>query len=538
MKSSTKRQILRLLKEHFLHLFFAFLLLVCATGMTIPIPLLSKNIINSILAKSISDNLFKIQVMLLLVVSLSKEFLTYASYYIFESRMRLFSASLRKTIFEVAQNNFNQVFSLEMGRLFTYISSDTERIQNFFYPTFVFFMKDLLTFSFALTIGLFLNPLAIAVSTFPLLAFFVLAHYVNPRVRSLTHKTLELQTEFVSRLKEYIQGIEMFRVFLKQKFSIAKFKEFNDEYTKSDIRRIKSIVLFNVPLAILFNSGYIIVIIMGVYQMKIGLMQAGDLVAVLMVINYIYDSARNFWDFNIHRQEIKVVYKRLSEILEAPFGGRSYTTFKLQQLDRKIESLRVHIPSFSYKNSSLLLENFKLYAKKGEIVGLFGKSGIGKSTAIKIILGLLGIEKNYVFVNDIPLSEIEIDSYYCRVGYLPQHSIFFKGTVRENILLGENKPLDEELLEFLDDLSLEKEVEEVGRNLSGGERQRIAIVRTFAQDNKDLYLLDEPTTYLDEMKIRALEELIQRKSGESIILIVSHSRDFLENLCDGIVEFS
>lgn len=180
----------------------------------------------------------------------------------------------------------------------------------------------------------------------------------------------------------------------------------------------------------------------------------------------------------------------------------------------------------------------KLYAKKGEIVGLFGKSGIGKSTAIKIILGLLGIEKNYVFVNDIPLSEIEIDSYYCRVGYLPQHSIFFKGTVRENILLGENKPLDEELLEFLDDLSLEKEVEEVGRNLSGGERQRIAIVRTFAQDNKDLYLLDEPTTYLDEMKIRALEELIQRKSGESIILIVSHSRDFLENLCDGIVEFS
>lgn len=538
MKSSTKRQILRLLKEHFLHLFFAFLLLVCATGMTIPIPLLSKNIINSILAKSISDNLFKIQVTLLLMVSLSKEFLTYISYYIFESRMKLFTASLRKRIFEVAQSNFNQISSLEMGRLFTYISSDTERIQNFFYPTFVFFMKDLLTFSFALTIGLFLNPLAIAVSTFPLLAFFVLAHYVNPRVRSLTHKTLELQTEFVSRLKEYIQGIEMFRVFLKQKFSIAKFKEFNDEYTKSDIRRIKSIVLFNVPLAILFNSGYIIVIIMGVYQMKIGLMQAGGLVAVLMVINYIYDSARNFWDFNIHRQEIKVVYKRLSEILEAPFGGRSYTTFKLQQLDRKIESLRVHIPSFSYKNSSLLLENFKLYAKKGEIVGLFGKSGIGKSTAIKIILGLLGIEKNYVFVNDIPLSEIEIDSYYCRVGYLPQHSIFFKGTVRENILLGENKPLDEELLEFLDDLSLEKEVEEVGRNLSGGERQRIAIVRTFAQDNKDLYLLDEPTTYLDEMKIRALEELIQRKSGESIILIVSHSRDFLENLCDGIVEFS
>ena len=538
MKSSTKRQILRLLKQHFLHLFFAFLLLVCATGMTIPIPLLSKNIINSILSKSISNNLFKIQVTLLLMVSLSKEFLTYISYYIFESRMRLFTASLRKRVFEVAQSNFNRISSLETGRLLTYISSDTERIQKFFYPTFVFFMKDLLTFSFALTVGLFLNPLVIMVSTLPLLVFFVLARYANPKVRNLTHKALESQTEFVSRLKEYIQGMEMFWVFLKQKFSIAKFKEFNDEYTKSDIRRIKSIVLFNVPLAILFNSGYIIAIVVGVYQMKIGLMQAGDLVAVLMVINYIYDSAKNFWDFNIHRQEIKVVHKRLSEILEAPFEGKCYVTSGLQRLDGKIESLRVHIPSFSYKNSSPLLENFKLHAQKGEIVGLFGKSGIGKSTVIKIILGLLAVEKNYVFINDTPLSKIEIESYYRKVGYLPQHSILFKGTVKENILLGENRPLDKELLAFLDDLSLEKEVEEGGRNLSGGERQRIAIVRTFAQGDKDLYLLDEPTTYLDEMKIRALEELIRRKSSESIILIVSHSRDLLENLCNSIVEFS
>jgi ATPase subunit of ABC transporter with duplicated ATPase domains len=90
----------------------------------------------------------------------------------------------------------------------------------------------------------------------------------------------------------------------------------------------------------------------------------------------------------------------------------------------------------------------------------------------------------------------------------------------------------------LDYLSLEKEVEEGGRNLSGGERQRIAIVRTFARGDKELYLLDEPTTYLDGAKIRTLKELIKSKSSKSIILIVSHSRNFLENLCDSIVEFS
>ena len=373
VKKYTKKQILQLFKEHFLYLVFAFLLLICSTGMTIPIPLLSRNIINSILTKSISSNLFKIQIILLLMVSLLKEFLMYISYYIFESRMRFFSSSLRKTIFEVAQNNFNQISSLETGRLLTYISSDTERIQKFFYPSLVFFMKDLPTFSFALTVGLFLNPLTIVVSILLLVIFFVLAHYVNPKIRVLTHKALESQTEFVSRLKEYIQGMEMFRVFLKQKFSITKFKEFNDEYTKNDIRRVKSIILFNIPLAILFNSGYVIAIIEGVYQMKIGTMQAGGLVAVLMVVNYIYYSARNFWDFNIHRQEIKVVSKRLSEILETPFTKRCDITAGQQHLNGKIESLKIYIPSFSYKSGTLLLENFKLHPKKVKLLGFLEK---------------------------------------------------------------------------------------------------------------------------------------------------------------------
>ncbi|SHH23512.1 ATP-binding cassette domain-containing protein [Thermosipho atlanticus] len=538
MKNMTKKQIVKLLKKHLFHLFFAFFLLICATGMTISIPLFSRNIINFILINNTAASLFKIQLMLLLLISLSKELLMYGSYYIFENRIRLFTASLRKKIFEVAQNNFNQISSFDSGRLFTYISTDTERIQNFFYPTLIFFMKDLLILIFALTIGLFMNPLAITISVLPLLLFFVLARFVNSKIKNLTHKALESQTEFISRLEEYIQGMEMFRVFLKEKFSIAKFKEFNEDYTKNDIKRINSIVLFNIPLALLFNSGYIIAIIVGVYQMKIGTIQAGGLVAVLMIIDYIYESAKNFWDFNIHCQEIKVVQKRLSEILELPFSKKCNATSKLYRLDEKIKSLKVHIPNFSYEDAAPLLENFKLDVQTGKIIGLFGKSGIGKSTVIKIILGLLSVENNYVFINNIPLSKIEINSYYQKVAYLPQYSVFFKGTVRENILLGDDKELDKDLIEFLDDLSLEKQIDEGGHNLSGGERQRIAIARTFVQNNKDMYLLDEPTTYLDGVKIKSLKELIRKKASKSIILIISHSKDFLEDLCDNIVEFS
>jgi ABC-type transport system involved in cytochrome bd biosynthesis fused ATPase/permease subunit len=183
-----------------------------------------------------------------------------------------------------------------------------------------------------------------------------------------------------------------------------------------------------------------------------------------------------------------------------------------------------------------LLKNVKLEAKKGEIIGLFGKSGGGKSTIIKVILGFLGGNENYVKINNIPLRELELDSYYRRICYVPQHPVVFKGTVKENIFLGDNGKLDKMLLEFLDDLSLEREVEEGGRNLSGGELQRIAIVRAFVQKNKDLYLLDEPTTHLDIKKTEKLRELISLKSKNSIILIVSHSKIFLEKTCNKIVE--
>ena len=535
MKSPAEKRILSIFKDQILYLIFAFLLLITATGLTIPIPLLSKKLINSIFNLESTVFSFKIYVFLFLFLSLLKEFLMYISYYLFETRMRIFTASLRKLIFEIIQNNYNQFSSYESGRILTYISSDTERLQTFFYPTFVFFLKDLLTFSFALIVGLFLNAVTILVSILPLVAFLVLIYFINPIVRKLTNKSIETQTEFISRLKEYIEGMEMFRVYLKEKFSIAKFKEFNIRYVNADVKRIRSIVLFNIPLAILFNSGYIIAILMGAYYIKNGVMQAGDLVAILMVINYLYDSSKNFWDYNIHRQEAKVVFGRLSEVLDNTRWENQEGKFK-QPLKNKIESIKVQISGFSYKEVGELLKNFKLEAKRGEVIGLFGKSGKGKSTIIKVILGFLGKDENYVKINNIPLRELEIDSYYRRICYVPQYPIVFKGTVKENIFLDNNGKLDKMLLDFLDDLSLEREVEEGGRNLSGGEIQRIAIVRAFVKKDKDLYLLDEPTTYLDIKKTEKLKELISLKSKNAIILIVSHSKKFLEETCNKIVK--
>ena len=530
-----KTMVWKLLKKLTFSLLTGFLLLILATGTAAVIPILSKNVINSILKSSSLGTFFGLQITLLVLASLLREVLTYSSYYIFESRVRLFGASLRELVFSTAQQRFIEISDIDSGRLLTYISSDTERLQKFIYPTLIFFLKDLFTLSFAAISGIFIAPVVVILSATPLVIFFVVAHFVNPKIRALTDQVLESQTQFISRLKEYIQGMETFLVFLKEKFSIAKFKEMSREYAKSDIRRIKTVVLFNIPLALLFNSGYVIAIVSGVYRMKAGFMNPGSFVAALMIVSFIYDSAKSFWDFNLHCQELNAVWKRLSEILKyEPQETRSKITGKYE-LRENIAQLSVYVPTFSYSQNEVVLKDFRLYAEKGMAIGIFGKSGIGKTTAIRIILGLIGRQENFVRVNGKDLSSIELRSYWSKIGYLPQQSVIFKGTVLENIFLGEAGELESDIALLLDDIKLDKIVEEGGKNLSGGQRQRIAIARTFAHGKKDMYILDEPTTYLDQSKVNILKDIIKRRKADSVFILISHSMPFLKELCDEII---
>ena len=536
MEKGVRERVLRLLKPHSVGLWFAFLSLVIATGLTVLLPVLSRNLIDSVIGSETVSAPFGVYAVSFLSLLVLKELLTHLSYYLFETRMRVFTASLRKLIFEAFQNNYERLSSYESGRILTYIHSDPEKLQTFFYPTCVHFFRDMLMFSFALLVGLHLNPTVLIASAFPLVTFFVLIRYVNPVIRRLSRKSIESQTEFISRLNEYIEGMETFRVYLREFFSVRKFGEFNMAYASADIERIKSIVLSNLPLTILFNSGYVVALLTGVYYVKRGVMEIGSLVAVLMTVSYLYDSSRNFWDFNVHRQEIKVVEDRLSDVLKGYCITTDNADGDKAPLE-KIEAITVDIPVFSYEEERNLLNNFRMEAKRGQVVGLIGKSGRGKSTLIRIILGLLGREEGYVKVNGVPLSRIDPDSYYGRIGYVPQHPIVFKGTVKENIFLGECGKVEEALLEILDDLSLDRDVEEGGRNLSGGEIQRIALCRAFVLNDKDLYLLDEPTAHLDAERVEKVKQLIQCKATKgSIILVVSHSVGFIEELSDKIVE--
>ncbi|MEO0246645.1 MAG: ABC transporter ATP-binding protein [candidate division WOR-3 bacterium] len=530
-----KGALYKIVKKKLGKFLLAFVLLIFSTILTIPIPLLTREIVNFITGQEIKISFsFTFLVIFVVVLIIAKELLLFTSYKIFETENRKLIANLREFLFEIVQRNYEQFADYKPTRIFTYISSDCDRIQSFIYPSLVYFCRDLFTFMFSLIAGFYISGLLFLIPLTFVFVFLVLVKWVSRMIKELSMKTVEAHTEFVSRLTEYIRGMETFRVNLRENYAISKFSEFNKNFTSADIRRIRRIVTLNFPLALIFSGGYIITLGMGAVLVKSGSLQIGSLFAVLMVSGYLFESSRSFWDFVLHLKEFEVVLERIKDVLKV----QKLVPNKGKQNLGEILEIMVSVDAFTYNDDNQeLLKGINFVVKKGEILGIVGKNGAGKSTLIKIVLGLIGSEKNYVKVNGIPLGEYSIEDYFNKVAYLSQHPAVFRGTVKENILLGEEFPVHNEVGGLLVGIPMDHIIEEGGKNLSGGEKQKICLARVLSR-KKDVYLLDEPTSHLDFKSIGVLERILREKSKDSIIIVVSHGADFIQKVSDKVVNIS
>ncbi len=528
---------MRMFKKNFLYIsfknfqskFFAgFSLLILNTILTVFIPVLIRNLINSVI---LLENKMWVYSAFIFISVFIREALMFGASYYFEIAVRSLSEFIRNKIFSTIQINYRKFNHAKTGAILTYLDTDTHMLGEFIYPTAVLFLRDLLVFIFALIVGLYLNFKIIIESTVPLFLFFLMFRIINPRIRRLTSLMLESKTDFIARVKELIESREVFAVFLKQKFSIKMFKNFNKNFTENDINRIKTIILSNFPLTFFFNSGFVIAILLGAYFLKRGEIKVGTFFAVLIIVEYIYNSSKRFWDFNVHLQEVKAVFNRLERILE----NRSIYKLDIGLGINSIKILEVKDLTLKY-DGKVLLENINFTARPSELVVITGKSGVGKTSLIRAILGLYeGIEDS-ISINGIPLGKISLEKYYRLVSYLPQRNYVFNGTVYENITLGDNISIENEILEILSGIPLQKNIQEGGRNLSGGEIRRIMIARTFVKNDIDMYILDEPFINLDWNNIDKIITLIKKKLEDRIIILVTHTPEFVGDLSPKLVK--
>lgn len=197
----------------------------------------------------------------------------------------------------------------------------------------------------------------------------------------------------------------------------------------------------------------------------------------------------------------------------------------------EFNDLSVEGISFSYKDEKVL-DNFNLELKKGDILGLSGKSGCGKSTVLKLIMRFYDSKFGKILENGIDIKDINTESLRKNHTYITQSTHLFKGTIADNLRIAKQDATDDEILEackkasvhdFIKDLpnGYDTEVEVLGSSLSTGEKQRISIARGFLHGGK-LMLLDEPTSNIDSLNEGIILKSLWKETKDKAVIIVSH----------------
>lgn len=263
---------------------------------------------------------------------------------------------------------------------------------------------------------------------------------------------------------------------------------------------------------------------------KRGIFTLGDFV---LLQSYILNIFMRIWRLGrmIRRfYELTSDAKEMTEIFETPFEIQDPKDAKdLELKGGKIDFKNV---SFSYSQTRTIIHNFDLSIKAKEKIAIVGPSGSGKSTIVNLLLRNFDIETGKILIDDQNISKVKQESLWKNIGLVPQDTILFHRTLRENIRYGNPGASDEEVFkasklayceEFINDLQdgYDTYVGERGIKLSGGERQRIAIARAIIK-NPPILILDEATSSLDSSSEEYIQKALDILMKDKTVIVIAH----------------
>ena len=347
--------------------------------------------------------------------------------------------------------------------------------------------------------------------------------FVSPKF----NKMQKLTDKINGVTRENLTGIKVVRAYNAEKIQEGKFDKVNTELTNTDlfINRMFSIMM---PGMQLIMSGLSLAIIwVGAYLIAGGNLDLPNLTIFTQYAMQVLISFLMLSVLFIMVPRAFVSGNRIYEVLKTK-NKISNGTITSSQEKGTIEFKNV---SFKYPDSDdYVLKNISFTVNKGETVAFIGSTGSGKSTLINLVPRFYDVSEGEVLVDGINVKEYDLKSLYKKLGYVPQKSFLFSGTVEENIKYGDENASDEQVklalktaqASFVEKLEggLNYHISQGGKNVSGGQRQRLAIARAIVR-TPEIFVFDDSFSALDYKTDKALRKALKKEISGGTCLIVA-----------------
>jgi subfamily B ATP-binding cassette protein MsbA len=446
---------------------------------------------------------------------------------------------IRNVLYEKINSLSLRFFTQEKtGNLISRMTNDINLIQSGISAAFSNLIKEplLIIIYLIISISISWQMTLMSVLVFPITI------YVTSKIgSSLKRRSIRVQkkiADIMTIISETIYGAKIIRIFRAENFRNEIFRKENDEHYRLDFRMAKASELTSPITEFLSILAGVVIILFGGREILVhNQLKPEEFLGFLFILFQLIVPIKNLATVGNRIQQSAASGERIFEILDYPVEVMdSNNSLDFKNFDETIELKDV---SFFYNRDKLILENINLKINKSEKVAVVGASGGGKSTLADLISRFYDVTSGEILIDDVNIKNIRIESLRKLIGIVPQETILFNDTIRNNIIFGSGVFSEEDIIaatKFANAYDFIRETEngfdtivgERGLKLSGGQKQRIAISRALLR-NPQILILDEATSSLDSESEILVQEALEKLMTNRTSLIIAHRLSTIKN---------
>ena len=537
-KKQVVARLLRFIVGCRLYLLLSVILFFVITGVNLIAPVLNKTLVDEyIIPKNEKLAAFVVVILSILFVNLLSRFLSIVRSRVLITASNRVIVNLRDTVFEkVEKLSVSNVMRRTAGNLMNRITNDTQVIQNFLTNQLSPLAEQLIMFICIAAILFWYDwKLALMILLPTPVAFFL-----NWKFRSRVRKRYDVQWWKFSNTQTFLHdifsGIRVVKAYGTEEREGRRFDRYAASERDIQISNERFFAVFSPVTTFIIGLGEIFLLYYVARRNLDGQMTLGEMSMFTSYVSLIYGPLQSFG--NLLRQFSNMLNSasKVFEILDEKVDVSDSDSPVERKIDGKIELKGV---AFDYDERNEVLKDINLTINPGEMIGIVGRSGVGKSTLINLVMRMYDVNQGEILIDGVNIKEYSQECLRSQIGAVLQETFLFSGTIYENIAYAKPDAPKEDVIaaaklagahDFIIKLpdAYNTKVGERGYTLSGGERQRVTIARALLHDPRIL-ILDEATSALDTETEKQIQDALGILIKNRTTLAIAHRLSTLRN---------